>query len=141
MTTTLAALVRAVNAPFAIEEVEVDEPRADVVLVRLVATGLCHTDLSAQAGIVPFPLPGVLSHQGAGIVEQVSSAVRRVALVDERCLVKLPPDAPLGLLAPLGCGIQTGAALCSTCCDQRQGAPWPCLGSAPLGVQRSWRRR
>jgi aryl-alcohol dehydrogenase len=175
-TRTMAAVVHHLNAPFSLEEVELDEPRADEVLLRMVATGLCHTDLSAQAGIVPFPLPGVVGHEGAGVVESVGAAVQRVArgdhvlasfsscghcmecrgghpalcesfhplnlsagtrpdgthtihqgaeplsghffgqsslarhaIVDERCLVKVPPDAPLHMLAPLGCGIQTGA--------------------------------
>ena len=73
MTRTTAAIVSAAGAPFVLEEVDLDEPRPSEVLVRLVATGLCHTDLSAQAGHLPFPLPGVLGHEGAGIVEAVGA--------------------------------------------------------------------
>ena len=78
-TETVAAVVRAAGAPFTLETIELDEPRADEVLVRMVATGLCHTDLSARAGSLPFPLPGVLGHEGAGVVQSVGAAVRRVA--------------------------------------------------------------
>jgi aryl-alcohol dehydrogenase len=175
-TTTIAAVVHEAGAPFSLEEIELDELRADEVLVRMVATGLCHTDLSVRAGYIPFPLPGVVGHEGAGIVEEVGAAVQRVrpgdhvlatltscgrcahcrgghpaycfsflpmnllggkrsdgsytmyqgdqplhghffgqssfsrhAVVDERSLVTVDPSAPLDILAPLGCGIQTGA--------------------------------
>ncbi len=76
---TIAAVVHETGGPFVLEEVTLDEPRADEVLVRMVATGLCHTDLSVRAGYIPFPLPGVMGHEGAGIVEAVGSAVKRVA--------------------------------------------------------------
>ncbi len=76
---TVAAVVHEQGGPFLLEEVSLDEPRADEVLVRMVATGLCHTDLSVRAGYIPFPLPGVMGHEGAGIVEAVGSAVKRVA--------------------------------------------------------------
>ena len=78
-TRTTAAVVREAGAPFVLEAVELDEPRPNEVLVRMVATGLCHTDLSAQAGALPFPLPGVLGHEGAGVVEEVGARVSRVA--------------------------------------------------------------
>jgi aryl-alcohol dehydrogenase len=173
---TTAAIVNSAGAPFLLEEVDLDDPRPHEVVVRLVATGLCHTDLSAQTGHLPFPLPGVLGHEGAGIVESVGvevtgvqvgdhvlasfsscdqcedclagrpaycrdfharnlfggsrpdgsatvfragepvhahffgqSAFARHALIHERGLVKVSADAPLRTLAPLGCGIQTGA--------------------------------
>jgi aryl-alcohol dehydrogenase len=174
-TKTIAAVIHEKDAPFSFEEVELDEPRPNEVLVRMVATGLCHTDLSVRAGVIPFPLPGVVGHEGAGVVEAVGSEVQRVqpgdhvlasftscghcsncqaghpaycfsflplnllggmradgsstieqngrplnahffgqsslahhALIDERSLVKVSRDAPLEMLAPLGCGIQTG---------------------------------
>jgi aryl-alcohol dehydrogenase len=44
----------------------------------MVATGVCHTDLSVRSGVIPFPLPAVVGHEGAGIVEAVGSAVQRV---------------------------------------------------------------
>ena len=54
---TIAAVVHEKDAPFSLEEVELDDLRDDEVLVRMVATGLCHTDLSVRAGVIPFPLP------------------------------------------------------------------------------------
>jgi aryl-alcohol dehydrogenase len=76
--TTTAAIVEAPGAPFTITEVTVDEPRDDEVLVRMVAAGLCHTDLGVQAGGIPFPLPGILGHEGADVVECAGSRVTKV---------------------------------------------------------------
>ena len=76
--TTQAAVVESGGAPFTLVEVELDEPRADEVLVRMTAAGLCHTDLGVASGGLPFPLPGVLGHEGAGVVERVGSAVTSV---------------------------------------------------------------
>jgi aryl-alcohol dehydrogenase len=175
MVSARAAVVEHPGAPFTVQDVTLDEPRPDEVLVRLVAAGLCHTDLGVQAGGIPFKLPGVLGHEGAGIVERVGAAVTSVApgdkvllsftscgrcaacrgghpaycdtwlpsnlitgtrddgsptitrdgaaigghffgqssfathaLADERSIVKVSPDTDLELLAPLGCGVQTG---------------------------------
>jgi aryl-alcohol dehydrogenase len=70
-----AAISRDAPAPL-IEEADLDEPRADEVLVRIVAVGICHTDLRAhQGGILPTPKPVVLGHEGAGIVEKVGASV------------------------------------------------------------------
>lgn len=176
---TQAAVVIAANKPFELHEVELDELREHEVLVEIVATGMCHTDLSAASGSIPFPLPGVLGHEGAGRVLQVGANVERTkvgdaalltftscgncrscraghpahcdyhlpwnllggrradgsstvrwsegplnahffgqssfarhAVVDERSILPLPAsttDAELVQLAPLGCGLQTGA--------------------------------
>jgi aryl-alcohol dehydrogenase len=70
-----AAVARAPGAPFAIEEVEVEAPRPDEVLVRIAGVGLCHTDLIFRDQFVPYPLPAVLGHEGAGIVEQVGADI------------------------------------------------------------------
>lgn len=75
---TTAAVVHEKGAEFVLEEVELEEPRPNEVLVRMVATGMCHTDLNVRAGVIPFPLPAVVGHEGAGIVEQVGAAVQRV---------------------------------------------------------------
>ncbi len=75
---TTAAVVHEKDAAFVLQEVELEEPRPNEVLVRMVATGMCHTDLNVRAGVIPFPLPAVVGHEGAGIVEQVGSAVQRV---------------------------------------------------------------
>ncbi len=200
-TETVAAVVRAAGAPFTLETIQLDEPRADEVLVRMVATGICHTDLSARAGSLPFPLPGVLGHEGAGVVQSVGASVRRVvagdhvlasfsscgrcpacaaghpaschsfhalnlfggtradgshtlhqggrplhghffgqsslarhALVDERCLVKVPDDAPLHVLAPLGCGIQTGAGAVMNVLRPEPGSTIAVFGAGAVGM-------
>lgn len=78
MTTTEAAVVEGPGAPFTIQEIELDDPQPTEILVRMTAAGLCHTDLTIRAGHIPFPLPGVLGHEGTGIVEAVGSAVTRV---------------------------------------------------------------
>ena len=44
--------------------------------MRVVAAGICHTDLSARDQVIPFPLPALLGHEGAGIVERVGRSVR-----------------------------------------------------------------
>lgn len=64
--------------PFASRDLELEEPRDDEVLVRVVATGVCHTDLIVRDQWYPVPLPAVLGHEGAGVVERVGSNVKRV---------------------------------------------------------------
>jgi aryl-alcohol dehydrogenase len=78
-TTTRAAVVESGGAPFTLSDVVLDEPGPHEAVVRMVATGLCHTDLGVAGGGLPFPLPGVLGHEGAGVVEAVGSAVTSVA--------------------------------------------------------------
>ncbi|MER5451763.1 NAD(P)-dependent alcohol dehydrogenase [Streptomyces sp. NPDC002766] len=77
--TTRAAVVESGGAPFTLADVELDEPGPHEAVVRMVATGLCHTDLGVASGGLPFPLPGVLGHEGAGVVEAVGPAVTGVA--------------------------------------------------------------
>jgi len=69
-----AAVSPAMGKPFQIEEVELDDLRSNEVLVRIVGTGLCHTDLFFKND-VPIPLPAVYGHEGAGIVEKVGERV------------------------------------------------------------------
>ncbi len=73
-----AAVFRALDAPFEVEQIEVDPPRRGEVLVRVVATGVCHTDALARHGDMPFPPPGVLGHEGAGVVEEVGAGVEEL---------------------------------------------------------------
>jgi len=201
MTSTEAAVVETGGAPFTLSNIDLDDPRPDEVLVRMVAAGLCHTDLGVASGGLPFPLPGVLGHEGAGVVEEVGSSVTRVkpgdqvllsftscgecrncrdghpaycatwlpdnliggrradgsatisrdgeplgghffgqssfarmAVVDERSLVKVGPDAPLELLAPLGCGIQTGAGAVWNVLKPRPGSSVVVLGAGAVGL-------
>lgn len=70
-----AAIVREAGQPFHIEEVELSAPKADELLVKIVACGVCHTDEVAQQQFIPVPLPAVLGHEGCGIVEQVGNQV------------------------------------------------------------------
>ena len=73
-----AAVVREKERPFVIEELELDEPRADEVLVRVVGVGVCHTDLIVRDQWYPVPLPAVLGHEGAGVVERAGDRVTKV---------------------------------------------------------------
>ncbi|MDW5326735.1 NAD(P)-dependent alcohol dehydrogenase [Plantactinospora sp. KLBMP9567] len=70
-----AAVAPGPGQPFSIEDLELNEPRDDEVLVRIVATGICQTDAHVRNGRTPAPLPIVLGHEGAGIVERVGPAV------------------------------------------------------------------
>lgn len=74
-----AAVARAPGADFTLETVELEDPRPDEVLVRVAAVGVCHTDLVAREGGMPFSMPAVLGHEGAGVVEKVGSGVTKVA--------------------------------------------------------------
>ncbi len=74
-----AALTHAPDAPFSIESVELDAPRDDEILVRIVAAGICHTDLTVKASWPAESGPIVLGHEGAGVVEAVGGAVQSVA--------------------------------------------------------------
>jgi aryl-alcohol dehydrogenase len=201
MLTTKAAVVEAPGAPFTVHEIALDDVRPDEVLVRMVAAGLCHTDLGVQAGGIPFPLPGVLGHEGAGVVVETGSAVTKVrpgdkvllsftscgtctacrgghpaycdtwvprnlilgarddgsatlrrdggaiggrffgqssfagfAVADQRSVVKVDDDAPLDLLAPLGCGIQTGFGTVWNVLDPRPGTTLAVFGSGAVGL-------
>ena len=70
-----AAVARHPDGEFTVEDVDLIAPNADEILVRLVATGICHTDLSVVEQIMPLPLPLVLGHEGAGVVESVGANV------------------------------------------------------------------
>jgi len=74
----VAAITERSNQPFELTEVTLDDLRHDEVRVQLRATGMCHTDLAARDGNLPFPLPAVLGHEGAGLVEEVGSSVTEV---------------------------------------------------------------
>ncbi len=201
-TQTTAAVVESPGAPFALQQVELDDLRPNEVLVRMAAAGLCHTDLSVHAGHIPFALPGVLGHEGAGVVEAVGSAVTRVtpgdsvalsftscgscrhcrtghpaycvtwvpdnmfhggvradgsatitrggtglggrffgqssfaahAVADERSVVKVDSDLPLELVAPLGCGVQTGAGTVLNILKPPAGSTLAVFGTGAVGL-------
>jgi S-(hydroxymethyl)glutathione dehydrogenase/alcohol dehydrogenase len=73
-----AAVLYEVGAPLKIDEVQLDEPQANEILVKLVATGVCHTDLHFMKGEMPAPVPVIPGHEGAGIVEKVGPGVTTV---------------------------------------------------------------
>ncbi|HEX7311076.1 MAG TPA: alcohol dehydrogenase catalytic domain-containing protein [Gaiellaceae bacterium] len=75
-----AAVLEEFGSPLVVQEVELAEPRAGEVLVRLVACGVCHTDLYTASGADPSGYaPAVLGHEGAGVVEQVGADVTSLA--------------------------------------------------------------
>jgi aryl-alcohol dehydrogenase len=78
----MVAVARGAHAPFTVEPGTIDSPRAGEVLVRICGVGLCHTDLIARDQFIPIPLPAVLGHEGAGIVEQVGEGVTKVKPCD-----------------------------------------------------------
>ena len=73
-----AAVLHEANQPLAIEDVEINKPGPREVLIRTAFAGLCHSDLHFIEGLYPHPLPVVLGHESAGIVEQVGSDVTYV---------------------------------------------------------------
>jgi aryl-alcohol dehydrogenase len=73
-----AAVVRESKKPFTIETLHLEDPRQDEVLVRIVGTGVCHTDMIVRDQYYPTPLPAVLGHEGAGVVEKIGTAVTKV---------------------------------------------------------------
>src|SRR3954464_5246235 len=78
-----AAVLEDFGAPLAVQEVELAEPKAGEVLVRLVACGVCHTDLYTASGADPSGYaPTVLGHEGAGVVERVGDGVSSLAVGD-----------------------------------------------------------
>jgi S-(hydroxymethyl)glutathione dehydrogenase / alcohol dehydrogenase len=103
-----AAMLEQFGAPLEIREVDLSEPKAGEVLVRLLACGVCHTDMYTASGVDPSGYsPTVLGHEGAGIVEQVGDDVTSVAPGDlvvtlfspqcRECVHCLSPDTNLCL--------------------------------------------
>ena len=77
-----AAVLRQVKSPLVIEDVQISKPGPHEVLIRTVAAGVCHSDLHFVEGSYPYPLPAVLGHESAGVVEQIGSEVRTVKVGD-----------------------------------------------------------
>lgn len=88
---TMAALLLEPGTPLVVEEIELDEPREDEVLVRVAAAGVCHSDLHLADGVLgDGRWPIVLGHEGAGIVERVGSRVTNVAPGDHVAFCFVP---------------------------------------------------
>jgi len=107
-----AAVLHALNEPLRIEDVAIDTPGPHEVLVRTAAVGVCHSDLHVVEGSLPNPLPMVLGHEPAGVVEAVGRDVRHV----------VPGDHVIGCLS----------AFCGTCEYCTAGRTNLCDGDALL---------
>lgn len=197
------AVLEAKGGPFVLEDLDMDEPRADEVLVRIVASGICQTDAHARNQEMPVPMPIVLGHEGAGVVERCGSAVTSLApgdhvvlsyqacghcrpcfsghpqyclrgfdanfggarldgttglhraapaktemhghffgqssfatyaLATERNAARIPRDVPLALMAPLGCGLQTGAGAVLNSLQVAAGSSIAIFGTGAVGL-------
>jgi aryl-alcohol dehydrogenase len=85
-----AAVVEKKGGPFLLQELELESPRPDEILVRMVATGICHSDLAARDQVTfPFPCPMVFGHEGAGVVEEVGANVSHLKAGDRVLLSRL----------------------------------------------------
>jgi len=73
-----AAVMREVGKPLQIEDVQISKPGPNEVLIRTAAAGVCHSDVHFYEGSYPYPMPAVLGHESAGVVEAVGSEVRTV---------------------------------------------------------------
>ncbi|SEO10053.1 Zn-dependent alcohol dehydrogenase [Actinacidiphila rubida] len=104
-----AAVLTAVNAPLTVAEIDLPEPGAGQVRVRLAAAGVCHSDLSLSNGTLRQPAPAVLGHEGAGTVVSVGEGVQHVA----------PGDRVVLNWAPA----------CGTCHFCGLGEPWLCANA------------
>ncbi len=191
-----AAVLRPGGVPLKIETLELEGPRPDEVLVRVVASGICHTDIGMVDDWDGPPV--VLGHEGAGVVEVAGEAIKGVEpgdhvvlsyqscgrcpaclggrptscerfwdlnfgferlegsnalhksgvrghffgqssfathlLATERNLVKVPRELPLELLAPLGCGFQTGAGTIMNSLQVPKGASVAVFGTGAVGL-------
>lgn len=196
----VAAVVREQGGRFLLEELDLEPPRADEVLVRIAGVGLCHTDLSCRDLMYPVPLPSVFGHEGSGVVEAVGEKVTKVqpgdhvvlsyracgscrncerdnpshclnifesnfsgaradgscthskdgepvhgnffgqssfgsyALANEANTIKVSKQAPLELLGPLGCGIQTGAGAVLNSLQAEPGSSLAVFGCGSVGL-------
>jgi NDMA-dependent alcohol dehydrogenase len=85
-----AAVCSGIDQPLEVVEVDLEDPKAGEVRVRLGASGVCHSDLSVVNGTLLSPLPSVLGHEGAGVVESVGEGVGRVRPGDHVVLSFVP---------------------------------------------------
>lgn len=89
------------SAPITISEIELDPPGPGEILVRIEAAGLCHSDLSVIDGNRVRPVPMLLGHESAGIVEQLGEGVDDVNVGDRTVTVGLPAPTALSEISPL----------------------------------------
>ncbi|WP_426168552.1 NAD(P)-dependent alcohol dehydrogenase [Sandarakinorhabdus sp. DWP1-3-1] len=200
MTIVTAAVLHARGAPYVLEQVDLVEPGAGQIRIRIHACGICFTDVGVQNYEQGLPLPQVLGHEGAGVVEAVGPGVTGVAPGDhvvlsyascgqcvrcaehapqycrqflalnyagalpdgrvpmhgadgpiaaaffgqssfathviayERNTVKVPADLPLAMLAPFGCGLQTGAGTVYNSLAPAAGQSLGVFGTGSVGL-------
>jgi S-(hydroxymethyl)glutathione dehydrogenase / alcohol dehydrogenase len=126
-----AAVCNAIDTPLEIVDVELQAPKAGEVKVRLGASGVCHSDLSVQNGTLLQPLPAVLGHEGAGVVEEVGEGVATLAPGDHVVISWVPQcgecyfcERGQGELCETGSSaLITGGLLDGTARFQRDGQP------------------
>jgi Zn-dependent alcohol dehydrogenase len=104
-----AAVLRAGGRPAGIEDLVVAEPRQGEVRVRMLASGVCHSDLHVRDGEWPRPVPIAMGHEGAGVIEAVGPGVERLQVGQPVALSWLVP--------------------CGACRSCRAGKPWACPDS------------
>lgn len=199
-----AAVCREPHRPLELETLTLDDPGPGEVLVRIAASGICHTDLAVRDRQLPTPLPVVLGHEGAGVVAAVGQGVAHVApgdrvlmsfnscghcpccaadaptychdffahnfagarpdgtpllhdrggapvhgfffgqsafathaIASARNVVRIPDEAahlPLSTLAPLGCGMMTGAGAVLRSLQVVRGRPFVVVGAGAVGL-------
>ena len=113
MITIEATVLRAGGTPTRRETLELAEPRAGEVRVRILASGVCHSDLHVRDGDWPRPTPIVMGHEGAGVVEAVGPGVRSLRVGQPVALTWLVP--------------------CGRCRSCLAGRPWACPDSPSFG--------
>ncbi len=86
-----AAVLYEQRKPLVVEDIEVEDPKANEVLLKMAAAGICHTDLHYIDGLWPTALPVVMGHEGAGVVEKVGPGVTSVKPGDHVILSWMPP--------------------------------------------------
>ncbi|WP_407180729.1 NAD(P)-dependent alcohol dehydrogenase [Bradyrhizobium sp. STM 3562] len=198
-TNVLAAIANGPRDPFEIATCQIAPPQAGEVLVRVHACGICHTDLAVKLQHIPIPMPKVLGHEGAGVVEEVGPGVTQVrpgdhvlmsfgscgecpncrdgalgycdhfravnlfgtrtggsvlmrngselgghffaqsafathAIATTRNVIKIGDDLPLELVAPLGCGVQTGMGTVINVLRPRPGTSIAVFGVGAVGL-------
>jgi aryl-alcohol dehydrogenase len=77
-----AAVLEEVGGAFVVKTLALSEPAPGEVLIKIAGVGVCHTDIAVAHGHLPFPLPGVVGHEGSGVVAAVGSGVTKVAVGD-----------------------------------------------------------
>src|SRR5437899_2305495 len=111
MTTIRAAVLEGVGGDLEVQELDLASARAGEVQVRLLASGVCHSDLNAIDGTAEARCPAVLGHEGAGVVEAVGPGVTAVAPGDRVALSWLPA--------------------CGVCAECRRDLPHLCAAAFP----------